>query len=699
MTHLQGLLLILTLLLPIKFTNSQEFSSSASSPYMIQYDASLASRKIDKLGDRTDYLNQGRSYPTHNPNSLFKESSQYITQFDTLPYQEFENSIYHSKTTWLVIFYANWCGHSRNLARLFNPKIKELFGNYQNSWKYVLKIGVVDCGFLKDEKYKRNALLMCGKHGNVLGYPTAKFYDPGMMYSLENFENLKKMQNIRRILEGPDYKMWISRYIAIGSSGDRLKWRYPSRQPRPVLDFDKSDTLARDFLLKNVNYERETRYVAIVKLGENFEILDYAALVLDYSSYRGIVFYLLHDFSPSDGSKSKSNQSRTASVTLYRYCEASIKMSIPDFRRMVRTFKGINIGHEVYDNTIGKDIYKVNPSKWECRSYNTYWRPVPEKKLPEITRVRPQPRRNDRLDQELSRERSREKHRKVVTNRRPEWKENERKPKSKPKTKPKQRQRQKENPKRPTNNRNSIQKQSETKIKKPQVIKPIRPQTPTKPKKVQKSPNSRNPENQKRKSPIITKQIEIIKPKMKEILQTNEMNKKSSRKKPKQKEQKSPRPLGPTVEIQEEDIIEPEIVAVETNTDPDKENQKIIWKRPKVYSPYTKVEEDKTMLSTPKRTSPRKKVQSQDEKPQIKEDKPDTTTLAPKVIKQSTTQSTKTQTTQPLFIEEKTQITNNNSIKIIEIEQAKQSNIMDVLLPLIALLIVALLAFLCLTLK
>ena len=153
--------------------------------------------KTDQIVSKNYYAKNSEEKAFYNPDSLFSEVSDLVTEFDAYRWEFFKEKFYYSKKPWIIIFYAHWCGHSQSLAKIIKPRIQHLLGydqqnsnNYKN-WKDFIQIGVIDCAFLHESNRKVTALKLCKLHGNVLGYPTVKFFNANVQYHLENFEIFK----------------------------------------------------------------------------------------------------------------------------------------------------------------------------------------------------------------------------------------------------------------------------------------------------------------------------------------------------------------------------------------------------------------------------------------------------------------------------------------------------------------------------
>lgn len=96
-----------------------------------------------------------------NGDSLYPEDPNVIT----LDHTNFSQTIVNSNHSWVVEFYASWCGHCQRLAptwRAFAADIKE--------WNSVIKVAAIACS---DEVNTA----ICRQH-NIWGYPTVRFIPP-----------------------------------------------------------------------------------------------------------------------------------------------------------------------------------------------------------------------------------------------------------------------------------------------------------------------------------------------------------------------------------------------------------------------------------------------------------------------------------------------------------------------------------------
>ena len=59
-------------------------------------------------------LVQAAALPARNSISLYGGNDK----LSVLVGQNFSSTVYHSKTAWLVEFYASWCGHCQNYAKV-----------------------------------------------------------------------------------------------------------------------------------------------------------------------------------------------------------------------------------------------------------------------------------------------------------------------------------------------------------------------------------------------------------------------------------------------------------------------------------------------------------------------------------------------------------------------------------------------------
>lgn len=89
---------------------------------------------------------------------LSTSAGMYGGKVVTLTSSNFEASVIASPSTWLVKFYAPWCGHCKSSAPAFTTASKKLDG--------VAKVGVVNCDDEKD---------VCSKYG-VKGFPSIKVF-------------------------------------------------------------------------------------------------------------------------------------------------------------------------------------------------------------------------------------------------------------------------------------------------------------------------------------------------------------------------------------------------------------------------------------------------------------------------------------------------------------------------------------------
>lgn len=75
------------------------------------------------------------------------------------------DQIYGKSNSFLVVFYADWCGHCKQFA----PKFKQLAGDII-LWKEVVQLGAANCADPKN-------LPLC-RDQQVLSYPYVKFFEP-----------------------------------------------------------------------------------------------------------------------------------------------------------------------------------------------------------------------------------------------------------------------------------------------------------------------------------------------------------------------------------------------------------------------------------------------------------------------------------------------------------------------------------------
>ncbi|KAH9284168.1 Protein disulfide-isomerase 2 [Echinococcus granulosus] len=80
-----------------------------------------------------------------------------VQELDPHGLVQIEKQSRQSKTTYVILFYASWCGHCEELMPVFSEAAKALPGRYPN----------VAFGRIDASKYKQELV-----HHNIKGYPT-----------------------------------------------------------------------------------------------------------------------------------------------------------------------------------------------------------------------------------------------------------------------------------------------------------------------------------------------------------------------------------------------------------------------------------------------------------------------------------------------------------------------------------------------
>uniref|UniRef100_A0A914XE73 Sulfhydryl oxidase n=1 Tax=Plectus sambesii TaxID=2011161 RepID=A0A914XE73_9BILA len=99
----------------------------------------------------------------HVPNGVnptLYESSDPIIQLDE---DTFSTTVYNASTSFVVEFYADWCGHCREFATEFKS-----FANDVKEWAPVVKVAALNCGDPYNER-------TCGQNG-ISAFPNLKYF-------------------------------------------------------------------------------------------------------------------------------------------------------------------------------------------------------------------------------------------------------------------------------------------------------------------------------------------------------------------------------------------------------------------------------------------------------------------------------------------------------------------------------------------
>lgn len=217
--------------------------------------SSQPSTQNHKQKHATRYLNSIQKHPLEIKNrfSLFKPVRHLITEFDNFDRHYFYDHIYNSDKPWILIFYANWCSHSKEFARDFIGTLQRaerssLARRYNKDIFKNINIGTIDCGFLEklheDIEYFEGDTLnsnhrsqsrrrdshdyyyLCNVHGKMLTndgsyklvFPTLKIVERNTDKSKVN---LLRMQNDRPVNRNlVDYN-WLVELSGVNSFAKR----------------------------------------------------------------------------------------------------------------------------------------------------------------------------------------------------------------------------------------------------------------------------------------------------------------------------------------------------------------------------------------------------------------------------------------------------------------------------------------------
>ncbi|KAL5109387.1 Protein disulfide-isomerase 2 [Taenia crassiceps] len=91
---------------------------------------------------------------------------------------QIEKQSRHSKTTYVILFYAAWCGHCESLMPILNEAVKTLLEKYPN-----VVFGKIDAS-----KYKQELM-----HHDIKGYPTLTTLVNG---NYNKFSGKRTLENI-----------------------------------------------------------------------------------------------------------------------------------------------------------------------------------------------------------------------------------------------------------------------------------------------------------------------------------------------------------------------------------------------------------------------------------------------------------------------------------------------------------------------
>lgn len=150
------------------------------------------------------------------------DAGMYSEHVVALNSQNFQKEVLDSASTWIVKFYAPWCGHCKSSAPAFSKAAKRLDG--------VAKIGVVNCD---DEKE------LASKYG-IRGFPSIKIFK-GEGKKARRPEDYNGGRAMKDIVDHAKYVM--PGYIArVKDSGIDAFFRDERRLPHVLLFTDKTST-------------------------------------------------------------------------------------------------------------------------------------------------------------------------------------------------------------------------------------------------------------------------------------------------------------------------------------------------------------------------------------------------------------------------------------------------------------------------
>ena len=359
-----------------------------------------------------------------NLNSLFPNTKKSLIEFDLYPSKYYYQKVYNSSLPWLIVIYSHRCGNSVNYAYQLEDFLQNQMNYDQNlnfssnnnivniDWFRYFNLGVVDCIHKKYNQNVKNEicrLQVCKKYYEEdtchLAYPKLKYVPPFYARTKENIEAVR-MSNMSRssFLK----KSWLSRFLAFFWNNSTLVHEGPE-MPKPVLEYDLSDSYARQFLTgsKNQsaiddssNFERKTRYVAIIrrdpalpeKMSVDSEIdggddVDFLQLMINLAHYRGIQFLRISEEIKTNSSQSTENQSRkkrssdneiddeymkSTVIDLYDYCFGYIRLTTSEFLNILPTLPDVEA--LPFSSIITHPYkYQTKPSFNECQFYqNTH---------------------------------------------------------------------------------------------------------------------------------------------------------------------------------------------------------------------------------------------------------------------------------------------------------------------------------------